>query len=88
MIVNSCIVDTLITTDREETFTVDSNSKSLETPKKGEFIVVEVTAVYNPAHFYVSFPYGTSTINELHREETCADGKFYQVNVCLNHLSL
>ena len=88
MIVHSYIIDTLVTTDREETFTMDSNYNSLEIPKKGEFVVVEVTTVYNPAHFYVTFPYGTNTINELHKEETSADGKFYQINVCPCNLSL
>ena len=84
--IHSFIVDTLVTTDREEAFAMGSKYYSLEIPKKGNFLVVEVTAVYNPAHFYVTFPYGTNTINELHREEniaaTSTDGKLYQINVC------
>ena len=50
--------------------------QALETPDEGSFVAVEVTAMYNPAHFYLTFPYGTKTVNELYNNsaDDCNDG--------------
>ena len=42
-------------------------------PRRDSWVGVELTAIYNPAHFYVSFPFGTKSLPEV-QDESVSDG--------------
>ena len=42
-------------------------------PRHDSWVAVELTVIYNPAHFYVSFPFGTKSVPEI-QDESVSDG--------------
>ena len=55
---------------------------TVQTPDEGAWVVVEVTVMFNPAHFCLIFPYGTNTVQDLMKDgtgETSVDGEYRDV---------
>ena len=52
-----------------------SDVDSIQLPEEGAWVAVEITAVYNPAHFYVVFPFGSKPLKDIMKEDASTDGK-------------
>ncbi|XP_014790430.1 uncharacterized protein LOC106883807 [Octopus bimaculoides] len=74
------VPDDCLTVDKREVVCKDDSCSEFELPLVGSLVGVEVSAIINPAHFYLILPWGKDAIKDLHdmpdyqnKEETLAD---------------
>lgn len=60
---------TCIGATTEDRLPVISADPTITLPQPNTWVVVELSAVANPARFYVTFPYGTRSISTLISDE-------------------
>lgn len=61
------------TLDKENVFSCDID---LDIPDTGKYVLVQISAVFNPSHFYVIFPYGPTSVDEIIFEYDDDDDSF------------
>ena len=77
-----CYFSGAITQDTVEVYAI-SDVDSIQLPEEGAWVAVEITVVYNPAHFYVVFPFGSKPLKDIMKEDASTDGKCVFVSLSI-----
>lgn len=59
------LLGVVTTTDRREAFGFCEDELQLELPSTDSWIIVNVTCVINPSHFFVVLPFGNKSISDM-----------------------
>ncbi|CAH1784435.1 unnamed protein product [Owenia fusiformis] len=73
----------IITRDKVEVTRVFETLHSVTLPMEDSWVVVEITSIFNPCHFYVVFPFGTRPLQDMMKSSTdvSAESGFSESNL-------
>ncbi|XP_013416965.1 tudor domain-containing protein 1 [Lingula anatina] len=63
----------VVTEEHREVFSVEDVENTV-CPAENSWVAVEITSLYNPSHFYVTFPFGTRPLQHFISNELSDDG--------------
>lgn len=59
------LIGVVTTTDRREVFGFCDDELQLELPSTDSWIIVNVTCIVDPSHFFVVLPFGNKSISDM-----------------------